>query len=78
MIAHLLEETALTADQIYAIGFGDGLAGRVKSAQFREHLDYVCGHVRGYRSRFDSLYNLAQTQESYLERGWGDELLNPL
>jgi hypothetical protein len=71
------EKVELTTDQLYAVGFGDGLDGRPKDRKYRESLDYVMGHTQGYRANPNSLANVPKGQESYLERGWGDEILNP-
>lgn len=68
----------LSPSQLYAIGYGDGLAGRRQSLEFKHSLDYCMGHVRGYRENPNSLYNVEKAVETPLERGWGDELLNPL
>lgn len=72
----LATQTALSTDQLYAIGFGDGLAGRPHDRQYCESLDYIMGHTQGQRANPDSLFNLPPAQESYFEWGHGDELLN--
>ncbi len=67
----------LTSEQLYAIGYGDGLSLRPKDRKYRESLDYVMGHTQGYQANPNSLANVPAIAESYLERGWGNELLNP-
>lgn len=70
--------TSLTNEQLYWIGFYDGIAGRATDRKFSSSLDYELGHVAGYRACPTSAYNVPAAKEGYLERGWGDELLNPL
>lgn len=78
MLATPNPPVTLTADQLYQIGFGDGLAGRRQDRRFAESLDYATGHVAGDRTRPDSLFNVPKATEGYDEIGWGDALLNPL
>ncbi|MCY7392162.1 MAG: hypothetical protein LH647_11970 [Leptolyngbyaceae cyanobacterium CAN_BIN12] len=71
-------QTTLTTEQLYAVGFGDGLAGRPRDRKYSGSLDYGMGHTQGYRSRPDSLFNVPAVQEQPLEIGAFDELLNAL
>jgi hypothetical protein len=71
-------KTELTTEQLYAIGFGDGLAGRPRDRAYSGCLDYGMGHAQGYRAKPDSLFNLPAIQESPLEIGAFDELLNAI
>jgi hypothetical protein len=73
----IFQKIELRPDQHYAIGFGDGLAGRPRDKRFSEHMDYVLGHCQGRRDNPNSLENLPAVKESYNEIGWGDERLNP-
>lgn len=78
MVTATRQPQMLTTEQLYQIGFADGLAGRATDRKFKNSLDYEMGHIQGYRACPTSLYNLETGKEGYLERGWGDELLNPL
>ena len=71
-------KTELTTEQLHAIGFGDGLAGRPRDLNYSGSLDYGVGHVQGYRARPDSLFSVPALLEQPLERGAFDELLNPI
>lgn len=68
----------VSPDQLYSAGYRDGINGRSYSPLYRETVEYLKGYVAGYRANPASLYNLAPTSEVPLERGWSDELLNPL
>jgi hypothetical protein len=67
----------LSPDELYSAGYRDGVALKAKHPQFCINLEYLKGYVAGYRANPDSLFNLPAVAESHLERGWGDELLNP-
>jgi hypothetical protein len=41
----------LSNDQLYAIGYGDGLADRLPDSKFTYSLDYAMGHTMGRRTR---------------------------
>jgi hypothetical protein len=43
--------TELDPNQLYAIGFGDGLADRPLDSNFTYSLDYAMGHTMGRRTR---------------------------
>jgi hypothetical protein len=69
----------LATDLLYAIGYGDGLAGRFRDRKYSSSLDYGMGYVQGDRHNPDSLFNLLpKNHETPLERGAFDELLNAI
>jgi hypothetical protein len=68
----------LAPDQIYGAGFRDGFNRRIPNPNFSDNIDYLRGHVAGYRTNPQTLFNVETSPEALLERGWGDELLNPI
>jgi hypothetical protein len=47
---NIVKKVELTSDQLYAVGFGDGLADRPMDRNYRESIDYLLGYGMGGRS----------------------------
>jgi hypothetical protein len=74
MIPMTVEHSILIDPALYRAGFRDGCRSRMRGS-LCENQSYLAGFnvgIRLYRSEIPAV------TEGYLERGHGDELLNPL
>lgn len=66
----------------YQEGLKDGMNGVLRGSLF-ESVSYMSGYNEGMQRRqcgvrSEEEWQKRRSQEGWLERGWGDELLNPL
>lgn len=74
MIATTIEHRIIIDPVLYRAGFKDGTCSMMRGS-FCDNESYLAGFNAGLRLYRSEVPAIA---ESVLERGWGDELLNPI